>query len=112
MEKEEIKVEVTVQAPVEKVWRMYSEPEHIVGWNFATEDWQCPQAENDLRPGGRFSSRMEAKDGTAGFDFGGTYDEVTQHQKIAYTMDDGRRVQVVFTPYGNETKVVTTFEAE
>ncbi len=107
-----ITVETIVQAPLEKVWEFWSQPEHITKWNAASEDWHTPRAENDLRTGGKFSSRMEAKDGSMGFDFGGTYDEVKEHELIAYTMGDGRKVRVVFTPMGDKTLVSETFDPE
>ena len=78
-----ITVENTINAPVEKVWAYWSAPEHITKWNNASEDWHSPRAENDLRTGGKFSTRMEAKDGSMGFDFGGTYDEVKTNEEIA-----------------------------
>jgi uncharacterized protein YndB with AHSA1/START domain len=111
-ERSPITVETSVNAPVEKVWRMWSEPEHITKWNSASEDWHTPRAENDLRTGGKFNSRMEAKDGSAGFDFGGTYDEVRENEHIAYTMSDGRTVKVGFTADGDKTRVVETFDPE
>ena len=107
-----VTVEANVNAPVEKVWAMWSEPRHIMNWNSASEDWHTPRAENDLRTGGTFSSRMEAKDGSFGFDFGGVYDEVVPNKTIAYTMGDGRKVNVRFTSEGNITKVTETFDAE
>ncbi|MBI1768210.1 MAG: SRPBCC family protein [Bacteroidetes bacterium] len=107
-----ITVENTVKAPVEKVWRLWTEPPHIKNWNNASDDWHTPFAENDLRIGGKFNSRMEAKDGSFGFDFGGVYDEVKLNQKISYTIGDGRKVSITFTANGNETKVTETFEAE
>ena len=79
MEKTNITVQNTIKAPIEKVWDYWSNPEHIINWCAASEDWHTPNAENDLRAGGKFSSRMEAKDGSMGFDFGGIYDEVRQH---------------------------------
>ena len=91
-----ITVTATVHAPVEKVWKMWSTPEDIMQWNSASDDWHTPKAENDLRTGGTFSSRMEAKDGSFGFDFGGVYDEVKPNELIEYTMGDGRKVKVVF----------------
>ncbi len=113
MEKTKITVEATVKAPIEKVWDYWNEPEHIKKWNSASPDWHTPKSENDLRAGGRFTARMEAKDGSFGFDFGGIYDEVTTHQYISYTMDDGRQTNITFTSDGgNETKVVETFDAE
>ena len=107
-----ITVQAVIQAPVEKVWNYWIEPEHITKWCFASEDWHAPTAENDLRPGGKFVTRMEAKDGSAGFDFGGTYDVVKEHEEISYTLGDGRKVDIRFTAQGNETKVVETFDAE
>jgi uncharacterized protein YndB with AHSA1/START domain len=107
-----ITVESTVKAPVQKVWKFWTLPEHITKWNAASDDWHTPFAENDLRVGGKFVSRMEAKDGSFGFDFGGVYDEVKTNELIEYTIGDGRKVVVHFTPNGNETKVVETFEAE
>ena len=107
-----ITVQSTINAPVEKVWKFWTGPEHITKWNNASDDWHTPRAENDLRVGGKFTSRMEARDGSSGFDFGGVYDEVTLNEKITYTMDDGRQVSVNFTFKGNETKVVETFDAE
>lgn len=107
-----ITVEATVNAPVEKVWNFWGDPEHIKKWNSASEDWHTPKAENDLRTGGKFSSRMEAKDGSFGFDFGGVYDEVKKHELIAYTLGDGRKVKVLFRQNGAATQVTETFEAE
>lgn len=110
--KAKIAVENTVKAPVEKVWKLWTTPEHITKWNNASDDWHTPRAENDLRAGGRFLSRMEARDGSFGFDFGGVYDEVKTNELIAYTMGDGRKVKITFINKGNETKVIETFEAE
>jgi uncharacterized protein YndB with AHSA1/START domain len=110
--KTNITVESTINAPVEKVWKFWSLPEHIKKWNNASDDWHTPSSENDLRPGGKFSTRMEAKDGSFGFDFGGIYDEVKTNELITYTMGDGRKVKVVFTSNGNTTTVTETFEAE
>lgn len=110
--KTKITVESTVNAPVEKVWQYWSAPEHITQWCAASDDWHTPRAENDLRTGGKFNSRMEAKDGSFGFDFGGVYDNVKEHEIIDYTIGDGRTVQVRFKADGNKTKVVETFEAE
>ncbi len=107
-----ITVESIVNAPVEKVWKLWTAPEHIKKWNNASADWHTPHAENDLRVGGKFVSRMEAKDGSFGFDFGGVFDEVIINKSIAYTLGDGRKVEIFFTSHGNETKVVETFEAE
>jgi uncharacterized protein YndB with AHSA1/START domain len=107
-----VKIEATVGADVGKVWSYWNRPEHIVKWNFAVDDWHCPRAENDLKVGGKLKSRMEAKDGSFGFDFEGTYSEVVEPKKIAYTIADGRRVETVFESLGGTTKITTTFDAE
>ncbi len=105
-------VETTVQAPVEKVWEYWTKPTHITKWNTASEEWHTPYAENDLQVGGKFLSRMEAKDGSFGFDFGGVYDDVRLNEGIAYTLEDGRKVTINFIRQGDETKVIETFDAE
>ena len=107
-----IKVNCKIQAPVEIVWKLWTTPEHITRWNNATEDWHTPVAENDLRVGGKFLSRMEAKDGSAGFDFSGVYTEVDTYKRISYILEDGRKVKIIFSGYGNETEITETFEAE
>jgi uncharacterized protein YndB with AHSA1/START domain len=112
----EIKIKITVQttvsAPVEKVWEKWTNPDDIIKWNTASEDWHTTKAENDLRAGGKFSSRMEAKDGSVGFDFWGIYDNIKNNELIEYTMGDGRKVTVSFTSDNNKTEIVETFEAE
>ena len=110
--KNNITIETIVKAPVEKVWESWTNPNHIMQWNNASEDWHITKAENDLRVGGNFMSRIETKDGSFGFDFGGTYDEVKPNQLIEYTIGDGRKVKITFSENGNETKVVETFETE
>lgn len=112
METTKITVQSNVNAPIEKVWDYWNAPEHITKWNSASPDWHTPKSENDLRVGGRFTARMEAKDGSFGFDFGGVYDEVIPHEKISYTMDDGRKTDVTFVNEGGQTKVIETFDAE
>lgn len=107
-----ITVKATVEVPVEKVWDLWNNPEHIVNWNFASEDWHCPKAENDLRVGGKLKSRMEAKDGSFGFDFEGIYDDVKLHERIAYTIGDGRKVTLDFKSNGASTTITEAFEAE
>ena len=94
--KNNITIETTVIAPVEKVWETWTEPKHIKQWNNASEDWHTTRAENDLRAGGKFLSRMEGKDGSFGFDFEGTYDVVKPNQLIEYTTGDGRKVKITF----------------
>ena len=112
VEKTKITVTTTIKAPVDKVWRCFNEPRHIVRWNHASDDWHSPLAENDLRAEGRFNYRMEAKDGSAGFNFTGTYTRVEPHHAIDFTLDDNRKVQVTFEQVNGETRVVETFEAE
>ena len=107
-----ITVETTVNAPVEKVWKFFTDPLHIVHWYNASPDWHAPHAENDLRVGGKFLTRMEARDGSFGFDFIGVYDEVKENQLIAFTMGDGRKANIIFSENANETKVIETFETE
>jgi len=111
-EKKIIMIEATINASAEKVWDLLTKPEHIVMWNNASDDWHTPRAENDLRPGGRFLSRMEARDRSSGFDFSGVYTEVKPPEKIGYTLDDGRRVQILLVSRGNATMVKESFEAE
>ncbi len=107
-----ITIQTAIDAPDQKVWEYWTKPEHIVQWNTPSDDWHTPRAENDLRPGGKFLSRMEAKDGSMGFDFGGVYDEVRDKEYIEYTLGDGRNVKVNFTPEGKKTNVGVKFEAE
>lgn len=107
-----VSVEKTVKCPVEKVWRCWTNPEDIMKWNNASDEWHTPNAENDLRVGGSFVYRMEAKDGSFGFDFGGVYDTVEEYKHIVYSLGDGRKVQIDFTTEGDETRVVETFEVE
>ena len=107
-----ITVQTTVQAPVEKVWKLWTTPEHITKWNNASDDWHTPRASNDLRVGGKFLARMEARDGSMGFDFEGTYKSVKPNELLEYDIADGRKVQVAFKANGTNTTVVENFEAE
>jgi uncharacterized protein YndB with AHSA1/START domain len=109
---EKITVEATIAADSKKVWDYYTLAEHIVHWNFASDDWQCPWAKSDMRPGGKYAARMEAKDGSFGFDFETTYDEVEEGEKFSYTMDDGRQATTIFNKLGDKTQVITSFDAE
>ena len=111
-DKTAITVEATIDAPVEKVWALWTGAEHITQWNNASDDWHTPTAVNDLRAGGQFNYRMAARDGSMAFDFGGVYDEVKAHEKIAYTIADGRKVNISFEGNGASTRVVETFDAE
>ena len=111
-ERTAITVEATVKAPVEKVWKLWSEPESIMQWCQASDDWHAPYADNDLRANGKFKTTMAAKDGSMSFDFEGVYTNVDEHRLIEYQMADGRRVSVKFIPEGKETRVVETFDPE
>lgn len=110
--KEPITIKATVNAPIEKVWEFWTSPRHITKWNQASDDWHTPRAENDLRVGGKFTARMEAKDGSAGFDFEGSYDDVKTNQLISYSMSDGRKVKVTFLDKDGSTEVAETFDPE
>ena len=112
MNENTITVQTNIQVPIEKAWEFWSGPEHITQWNFATEEWHCPKAENDLKPGGRFVWRMEAKDGSMGFDYSGTYVKVIPNELIEKKLDDGRMVRITFKSQNNSTTITETFEAE
>ena len=107
-----ITVQATIDADLTTVWNSYTNPEHITKWNFASEDWQCPYATNDLRVGGKYSARMEARDGSFGFDFEAIYDEIVEKEKIVYTMTDGRQATVHFKGSDFRTEVSIVFDAE
>jgi uncharacterized protein YndB with AHSA1/START domain len=107
-----ITVKTTVNADVKKVWDYYNQPEHITKWNFADPSWTCPSAINDLRVGGKYCARMEAKNGSFGFDFEGTYAEVEERKHLTLSLEDGRKVAVSFIDNGNKTDVVIIFDAE
>ncbi len=107
-----ITVTATINANPEKVWEFWTQPDHITQWNNASDDWHTPFAENDLTVGGKFKSRMEAKDGSMGFDFGGVYDEVVPHQLISYSLEDGRTVRIIFANKGMSTEITEIFDAE
>lgn len=107
-----ITVQASVSAPVPTVWAAYTTPANIMQWNFASDDWCCPAAEVDLRVGGRQSARMEARDGSMGFEFGGTYEEVVPEKALTLVMDDGRRARTTFEEEAGRTVVTTTFDAE
>jgi uncharacterized protein YndB with AHSA1/START domain len=105
-------VQTVVNAPMEKVWECWNGPEHITGWAFASDEWEAPAAENDLRVGGRFKVAMAAKDKSAGFDFTGTYTSVKEHELIEYEMADGRHAKVEFAESPRGVKITETFEPE
>ncbi|WP_294820134.1 SRPBCC family protein [uncultured Flavobacterium sp.] len=106
-----ITVQATVAADRNKVWDYYTNPEHIVNWNFASPDWHCPSAENDMRVGGTYKARMEAKDGSFGFDFEAVYDEIVPNEKFTYSFGD-RSVNVTFEDADGKTVVTVIFDAE
>ena len=116
---QKIQTEIIVNAGLEKTWEVYTNPEKICTWAFASDDWECPHAENDLKVGGRFLTRMQAKDKSFGFDFAGMYTEVEPLKRIAYVMakevdePDARACEVTFEDIGEgKTKVVVVFDAE
>src|SRR5690554_3540177 len=107
-----ITVEGTINAPVEKVWKVWNTPTDIMQWNAADPSWHTPSSENDLRVGGRFRNRMEARDGNFGFDFEGVYDKLEVYKEITYTMGDGRKATTLFKEQDGKTHIETTFDAE
>ena len=110
--KTKITVKTTIAAPIEKIWQYWTTPQHIINWNFASDDWCAPAAVNDLRAGGKFSFRMEARDGSMGFDLEGIYTVVKTNETIEYILADGRNVKVSFLKNGDKYDVIETFEAE
>jgi uncharacterized protein YndB with AHSA1/START domain len=108
-----ITVSAVINAPLEHTWNAWTHPEHITQWNFASEDWSCPSATNDLRNGGTFSYQMAAKDGSMGFDYGGAYTDVQPLERIKYELGDGRKVTVTFEAVSSrETRVTEIFDPE
>jgi len=107
-----ITVQTFINAPIEEVWEAWTKPEHITKWAFADNSWEAPHAENDVRPGGKFLTRMQSKDGNQGFDFTGEYTNVSEHELIEYDMDDGRHVKVTFERTPEAVKVSETFDPE
>lgn len=107
-----IEVAAIVNANIEKAWKYWTEANHIKNWNFASDEWHCPKAESDLREGRRFTSRMEAKDGSMGFDFGGQFTKVIPNNLLEYTLDDGREVSIKFVDKEDQTEIVETFQPE
>jgi uncharacterized protein YndB with AHSA1/START domain len=107
-----ITVQTKINAPLETVWELWTNPEHIKKWNNASDDWHTPHAQNDVQTGGKFLIRMEAKDQSVGFDFGGTYTKVIDLKQLEYTMDDGRTIRVQFEESDGSTHIAESFEAE
>ena len=112
MKTEKITIEALVKADAEKTWQYYTAPEHIINWNFASPDWHCPEAENDLEVGGVYSATMAAKDGSFSFDFWGIYSDLNIGKSYTLALGDLRRVEVTLTPDGDSTLVTVTFDAE
>lgn len=110
--KTKITIQASIKAPAEKVWNIWTSPADIVKWSTPSPDWHTTRATHDLQPGGAFNYRMEAKDGSFGFDFGGVFDVLKKNELIEYTIGDGRKVVIHFTTKGDVTEVVQTFEAE
>lgn len=109
---EPIKVQNTIEAPIEIVWEYWTNPEHVKNWNFASNDWHCPRASSDFNVGGEFHYIMAAKDGSVEFDFCGTFTNIIMHQAIQIFLEDGREVNLQFTKEGDATKLIETFEPE
>lgn len=110
---EKITIQLQINQPLDKVWDSFTSPEHIVNWNFASPDWHCTTAENHLEVGGRLKSRMEAKDGSFGFDFEGVYDNVITHELLIYHLEDQRSVEIRFNQLDdNLIEISQTFDPE
>lgn len=107
-----ITLETLVSVSLEKAWETWIQPQHVTQWNFASPDWHCPSAQTELKVGGKFSSRMEARDGSFGFDFWGIYDEIVPLSLLRITMGDGRKMEVRFEPLNSKVKVTERFETE
>jgi len=111
MDNTKITIEATVKAAINKVWDYYTNPTHIIHWNFAIDTWHCPRAENDMKVGGTYKARMEAKDGSFGFDFEAIYADIIEGKEFTYGLGD-RNVTVKFTDLGEQTKVIVAFDPE
>ncbi len=108
-----ITIETIINNNIEKVWEYWNDPKHIVNWAFASDDWESPYAENDIREGGQFLTRMSAKDKSSSFDFVGRYTDVVPNERIEYIINDGRTVTVIFEKISDEvTKITEEFEME
>lgn len=107
-----ISIETTVNAPIQRVWEAWMTPEDVKRWNFASDDWCCPKASIDRKVGGKFNNRMEAKDGSTGFDFEGTFTLINEPYSLEYALEDNRKVNVAFSETDSGVLVVETFDAE
>ena len=110
--KNEITIHTVVKASIAEVWECWNKPEHITGWAFASDDWEAPAAENDLRVAGKFKTTMAAKDKSESFDFTGTYTDIREYELIAYDLDDGRQVRTEFTELPEGVRITESFEPE
>ena len=109
---EKITIHTSINASLDEVWRCFTTPADVEQWNAASEDWHTTAATNDLQIDGKFNYRMEAKDGSFGFDFWGIYDNIVEFKQLDYTLGDGRKVSVLFEFTGIGTKLTETFETE
>ncbi|WP_295177765.1 SRPBCC domain-containing protein [uncultured Christiangramia sp.] len=107
-----IEIESKINAKLDQVWEYWTKPEHITKWNKASEDWLCPNAENDLKEGGKFKYRMESEDGKVGFDFAGTYKVVKEKEKLTYELEDGRNAEVTFSEEDGSVMIKETLDTE
>ncbi|MFV8280532.1 SRPBCC domain-containing protein [Christiangramia marina] len=107
-----IEIESKINAKLDQVWEHWTKPEHITKWNKASEDWLCPNAENDLKEGGKFKYRMESEDGKVGFDFAGTYKVVKEKEKLTYELEDGRNAEVTFSEEDGNVMIKETLDTE
>ncbi|SEF75522.1 SRPBCC family protein [Sphingobacterium lactis] len=112
MTKKRIQIDTSINAPVTQVWDAYNTPEDIKMWNHASDDWECPSSENDLRVGGKFKNKMAAKDGSFSFDFEGTYTEVTPNKSISYVLGDERQADITFQEEAGKTNMNIVFDAD
>lgn len=110
--KNTIEVSTTVNVDIEKVWKLWNSPGHIVNWYFATDEWHCPHAESQFKEGGQFSYRMEAKDKSFGFDFSGKFTQIINFEKISYTLEDNRITDITFVKSNGGIIITEIFESE
>lgn len=107
-----ITISVNIDSPISNIWEKWTDEKHIVKWYFASDDWHCPTASNEFSVGGKFNNRMEAKDGSFGFDFEGVYTEIVHHELIKYVLGDDRKVEIYFRTQDGHSTVETRIEPE
>jgi uncharacterized protein YndB with AHSA1/START domain len=112
LHKTTITIKTTIESSLDKVWSYWISPAHITQWNFASDEWKCPSAINNLKAGGELNWRMEAKDGSMGFDFKGEYLEIKDKELICYKLADGRKVDIHFKYINDQVELSESFEAE